>query len=113
MTLIGTASSRKQWVILITMLPDLISQLRQVETKLYGEIEKQIANARQKEEEVIYAYNTWVKQFAEIRKDFDGIIQSITKAAANRILESEKERPHIPTCHKVREAQLSRRESSL
>ncbi|MEG4107641.1 hypothetical protein QUA04_16175 [Microcoleus sp. S13_C5] len=49
------------WVILIPMLPDLISQLRQVETKLYGEIEKQIANPHQKEEEVIYAYHTWVK----------------------------------------------------
>ncbi|MEG3924364.1 hypothetical protein [Microcoleus sp. T3_D1] len=61
MTLIGTASSRKQWVILIPMLPDLISQLRQVETTLYGEIEKQIANAHQKEEEVIYASHTWVK----------------------------------------------------
>jgi hypothetical protein len=65
------------------MLPDLISQLRQVETKLYGEIEKQISVARQKEEEVIYASNTWVKQLAEIRKDFDLIIQYITKATAN------------------------------
>ncbi|WP_333134265.1 hypothetical protein [Microcoleus sp. Pol11C2] len=50
-----------QWVILIPMLPDLISQLPRVETKLYGEIEKQIATARQKEEEVIYASHTWVK----------------------------------------------------
>jgi hypothetical protein len=65
------------------MLPDLISQLRQVETKLYGEIEKQIAAARQKEEEVIYASNTWVKQLAEIRKDFDVIIRYITQATAN------------------------------
>ncbi|MEG3968299.1 hypothetical protein QUA00_11860 [Microcoleus sp. T2B6] len=83
MTRLGTAPSRKQWVILIPMLPDLISQLRQVGTKLYGEIEKQIATDRQNQEEGIYAYNTWVKQLAEIRKDFDGIIQSITKAAAN------------------------------
>ncbi|MEG4529609.1 hypothetical protein [Microcoleus sp. D2_18a_D3] len=75
MTLIGTAPSRKQWVILIPMLPDLISQLRQVETKLYGEIEKQIANAHQNQEEGIYAYNTWVKQLAEIRKDFGLIIR--------------------------------------
>ncbi|MEG5158911.1 hypothetical protein QUB37_00465 [Microcoleus sp. AT3-A2] len=43
------------------MLPDLISQLRQVETKLYGDIEKPIATDRQKEEEVIYASYTWVK----------------------------------------------------
>ncbi|MEG4380163.1 hypothetical protein QUA67_03950 [Microcoleus sp. M2_C5] len=61
LTRLGTAPCRKQWVILIPMLPDLISQLRQVETKLYGEIEKQISNARQKEEEVIYASHAWVK----------------------------------------------------
>ncbi|MEG5036889.1 GTPase [Microcoleus sp. AT3-D2] len=58
-------------------------QLFEFEQQVYGEIEKQIAAARQKEEEVIYASNTWVKQLAEIRKDFDGIIQYITKAAAN------------------------------
>ncbi|MEG4248416.1 hypothetical protein [Microcoleus sp. Pol10D4] len=61
MTRLGTAPSRKQWVILIPMLPDLISQLRQVGTKLYGDIEKPIATDRQKEEEVIYASYTWVK----------------------------------------------------
>ncbi|MEG4091538.1 GTPase [Microcoleus sp. Pol12B4] len=55
-------------------------QLFEFEQQVYGEIEKQIAAARQKEEEVIYASNTWVKQLAEIRKDFDGIIQYITKA---------------------------------
>jgi GTP-binding protein EngB required for normal cell division/uncharacterized protein YidB (DUF937 family) len=58
-------------------------QLFEFEQQVYGEIEKQIAAARQKEEEVIYASNTWVKQLAEIRKDFDGIIQYITKATAN------------------------------
>ncbi|WP_333134159.1 GTPase [Microcoleus sp. Pol11C2] len=58
-------------------------QLFEFEQQVYGEIEKQIAAARQKEEEVIFASNTWVKQLAEIRKDFDLIIQSITKAAAN------------------------------
>jgi GTP-binding protein EngB required for normal cell division len=58
-------------------------QLFEFEQQVYGEIEKQIAVARQKEEEVIYASNTWVKQLAEIRKDFDGIIQYITKATAN------------------------------
>ncbi|MEG4860311.1 hypothetical protein QUB75_22730 [Microcoleus sp. K1-B6] len=51
------------------------SSVLQVETKLYGEIEKQIAVARQKQEEVIYASNTWVKQLAEIRKDFGLIIR--------------------------------------
>ena len=58
-------------------------QLFEFEQQVYGEIEKKIAVARQKEEEVIYASNTWVKQLAEIRKDFDGIIQYITKATAN------------------------------
>ncbi|MEG3897677.1 MULTISPECIES: GTPase [unclassified Microcoleus] len=58
-------------------------QLFEFEQQVYGEIEKQIAAARQNQEEVIYASNTWVKQLAEIRKDFDAIIQYITKAVAN------------------------------
>jgi hypothetical protein len=58
-------------------------QLFEFEQQVYGEIEKQIAAARQNQEEVIYASNTWVKQLAEIRKDFDVIIQYITKATAN------------------------------
>jgi len=61
----------------------LEGQLREFEQQVYGEIEKQIAAARLKEEEAISASNTWVKQLANIRKDFDGIIQSITKATAN------------------------------
>ncbi len=61
----------------------LEGQLREFERQVYGEIEKQILAARQKEEEAISASNTWVKQLAEIRKDFDGIIQYITKATAN------------------------------
>ncbi|MEG4043104.1 hypothetical protein QUA25_01290 [Microcoleus sp. Pol17C6] len=58
-------------------------QLFEFEQQVYGEIEKQIAAARQKEEEAISSSNTWVKQLADIRKDFDGIIQYITKATAN------------------------------
>ncbi len=58
-------------------------QLFEFEQQVYGEIEKQIAAARQKEEEAISTTNTWVKQLAEIRKDFDAIIQYITKATAN------------------------------
>ncbi|WP_242724417.1 LeoA/HP0731 family dynamin-like GTPase [Microcoleus vaginatus] len=58
-------------------------QLFEFEQQVYGEIEKQIAAARLKEEEAISASNTWVQQLAEIRKDFDGIIQYITKATAN------------------------------
>jgi len=58
-------------------------QLFEFEQQVYGEIEKQIAAARQKEEEAISSSNTWVKQLADIRKDFDVIIQYITKATAN------------------------------
>jgi GTP-binding protein EngB required for normal cell division len=58
-------------------------QLFDFEQQVYGEIEKKIAAARLKEEEAISASNTWVKKLAEIRKDFDGIIQYITKATAN------------------------------
>jgi GTP-binding protein EngB required for normal cell division len=59
-------------------------QLGEFEQQVYGEIEKQIAAARQKEEDAISASNTWVKQLAEIRQDFNVIIQYITKATANR-----------------------------
>ncbi|MCY7383656.1 MAG: 50S ribosome-binding GTPase [Microcoleus sp. CAN_BIN18] len=58
-------------------------QLWEFEQQVYGEIEEQIAAARQKEEEAISSSNTWVKQLADIRKDFDVIIQYITKATAN------------------------------
>lgn len=58
-------------------------QLFEFEQQVYGQIEKQIAAARQKEEEAISSSNTWVKQLADIRKDFDVIIQYITKATAN------------------------------
>ena len=60
-------------------------QLFEFEQQVYGEIEKQIAAARQKEEEAMAASNTWVKELAEIRKDFDLIIRYITKATANKI----------------------------
>ncbi|MEO9126904.1 MAG: GTPase [Microcoleus sp.] len=58
-------------------------QLFEFEQQVYGEIEKKIAAARQEGEEAISASNTWVKQLADIRKDFDVIIQYITKATAN------------------------------
>lgn len=54
-------------------------QLWQFEGQVYGEIEKQIAAARQQEESAIAASNTWVKQLAEIRKDFELILGYITK----------------------------------
>jgi GTP-binding protein EngB required for normal cell division len=55
-------------------------QLWEFEGQVYGEIEKNIAVARQKEEEAIASSNTSVKQLAEIRKDFEGILCYITKA---------------------------------
>jgi small GTP-binding protein len=55
-------------------------QLWEFEGQVYGEIEKQIAVARQKEEDAIAASNTWVKQLVEIRKDFELILRYITKA---------------------------------
>lgn len=55
-------------------------QLWEFERQVYGEIEKQISVARQKEEDAIASSNTWVKQLAEIRKDFELILRYITKA---------------------------------
>lgn len=55
-------------------------QLWEFETQVYGEIERQIAAARHKEEEAIAASSKWVKQLVEIRKDFDGIIRYVTQA---------------------------------
>lgn len=55
------------------------AQLREVEVQLYGEIETKIAEDRQQEEDAIAASNIRVKQLAEIRKDFDLILQYITQ----------------------------------
>lgn len=55
-------------------------QLREFEGQVYGEIERQIAAARHKEEEAIAASNKWVKQLVEIRKEFEGIIHYVTQA---------------------------------
>jgi hypothetical protein len=52
----------------------------QFEAQVYGEIEKQIAQARQQEESAIASSNTSVKQLLEIRKDFELILRYITKA---------------------------------
>jgi len=67
----------------IAMGKDLESQIEaylcEVKAQVYGEIEKKIAEERQKEENEIATSNIWVKQLAEIRKDFDSILQYITK----------------------------------
>ncbi len=57
--------------------------LGEVELQVYGEIDKQIASARQQEETAIAASNTGVRQLAEIRKDFELILHYISKATKN------------------------------
>lgn len=60
-------------------------QLWDFEKQVYGEIERQIASARQQEEEAIATSNTWVKQLAEIRKNFEVILRYITQATASPV----------------------------
>lgn len=60
--------------------------LTEVESKVYGEIDKQIAAARQEEESAIAASNTWVRQLAEIRQDFESILRDITKATEKTLI---------------------------
>lgn len=61
-------------------------QLRELETQIYGEINKQIAAARQQEENAIASSNKWVKQLAEIRKDFKAIKLYIAKATEDSVV---------------------------
>lgn len=61
-------------------------QFWEFEQQVYGEIDKQIAAARQQEESAIAASNTWVSQLAEIRKDFESILSYITKATENLVI---------------------------
>jgi len=61
-------------------------QLWQFEGQVYGEIEKQIAQARQQEESAIASSNTSVKQLLEIRKDFELILSYITKATQSPVV---------------------------
>ncbi|MFN6496018.1 MAG: GTPase [Nostoc sp. DedQUE01] len=74
----------------IAIAKNLESQIEnllvEVELQVYGEIDNQIAAARQKEESAIAASNTWVKQLAEIRQDFESIIRYITKATENKAI---------------------------
>ncbi|MCP2730385.1 GTPase [Limnofasciculus baicalensis] len=53
-------------------------QLREFEGQIYNEIEQKIAEARQEEENAIVASNTWLKQLAFLRKDFNLILRYIT-----------------------------------
>lgn len=61
-------------------------QLWEFEAQTYGEIEQKILEARQQEESAIAASNTWVKQLAEIRKEFELILRYITKATENSVV---------------------------
>ena len=61
-------------------------QLRQFEGQVYGEIEQQIAQARQQEESAIASSNTSVKQLLEIRKDFELILRYIKKATESPVV---------------------------
>ncbi|MFN6469778.1 MAG: hypothetical protein RMY36_008880 [Nostoc sp. SerVER01] len=60
--------------------------LAEVELQVYGEIDNQIAAARQQEENAIAASNTWVRQIAEIRQNFESILRYITKATENTLV---------------------------
>ncbi|WP_414620313.1 GTPase [Calothrix sp. CCY 0018] len=58
-------------------------QLWEFEQQVYGEIEKQIIAARKQEEQAIATSNTLVKQFLEVRNNFEVITRYIQKATAN------------------------------
>jgi ethanolamine utilization protein EutP (predicted NTPase) len=53
-------------------------QLREFEGQVYNEIEQKIAEVHQEEESALAASNTWLKQLAIIRKDFNLILRYIT-----------------------------------
>lgn len=55
-------------------------QLSEFEQQGYGEVDKQIAQARQHTESAIASSNQWVQQLADIRKDFDSILVDIEQA---------------------------------
>lgn len=59
------------------------SNLREFEAAVYGKIEQDIAAARQQEENSIALSNSWVKQLAEIRKEFEAVIADITTASVS------------------------------
>ena len=59
------------------------AQLWTVEQQTYRKIEQQITVRRQQEIDAIAGYNKDVKKLAEIRRDFERILQYISKATAN------------------------------
>ncbi|QHG18959.1 GTPase [Nostoc sp. ATCC 53789] len=78
---------RSQFIAIAKNLESQIENLlAEVELQVYGEIDKQITAARQQEESAIAASNTWVRQLAKIRQDFDSILRYITKATENTVI---------------------------
>lgn len=55
------------------------TQLFEVEAKIYGDVEKKISLARQKEELAIASANKWVKNLLTIRQDFEQILRLINQ----------------------------------
>lgn len=60
-------------------------QLAEIEIKLYGEIENQIAEARRKQEESITSANKGMQQLTQIRNELESILQKITKASTKLV----------------------------
>nr|WP_233787330.1 LeoA/HP0731 family dynamin-like GTPase [Dulcicalothrix desertica] len=56
-------------------------QLKEVELQVYGEIEKQITEARHNEEEAITSSNQWIGKLAALRKEFEKIICEINNSS--------------------------------
>jgi len=76
-----------QFIAIAKNLENQIEKLfQEVELQVYGEIDKQIASARQQEESAIATSNTGVRQLAEIRKDFDLILRYISNATNNPVI---------------------------
>lgn len=57
----------------------LSEQAENVESKIYGEVEKKIAAAREKEEGAIASSNKWVRELAAIRQGFEQILLVINR----------------------------------
>ncbi|MCY7272185.1 MAG: hypothetical protein LH702_00175 [Phormidesmis sp. CAN_BIN44] len=56
-------------------------QLRQFESQVYGQLEKNISEARQQTESAMVASHSELGQLATIRKELESIIQEVQQAA--------------------------------
>ncbi len=63
------------------------TQLQEVEAQIFGEFQKQIAEARQQEEEAIGSSNKSVAELAEIRQEFEEILCHIKDASDGSCLD--------------------------